>query len=70
MDRLHQLHESVQEVWKFIKECENRQPHDEKFWNWAQDKASEIAASELSFISDWLISYMKFIEREDCIKWK
>lgn len=64
MDKLHKEHEFVQKVWKFIKSCEEKQPHDDAFWDWAYSQAEQLshAYEHLTYANDWLLSYLKSLD--------
>lgn len=65
MDKLHREHAFVTRMWNYMKTCESAPARDDKFWQWAQNEAERIAHdfNNLSFASDWLISYMKFLDK-------
>lgn len=64
MDKLHREHDFVTAIWKFMKACETKQQHDYEFWQWAQDEAELLwhKYDNLTFASDWLTSYLKFLD--------
>lgn len=66
MDKLHREHEFVTKLWKFMKAAEQHENRDEAFWNWAE-KCIEMLDHDygnMSFVKDWLVSYMKFLEED------
>ena len=66
MDKLHREHDFIQKMWKFMKACEQHEPKDEDFWSWVHENAEKLSRSygNMSFVNDWILSYMKFLEEE------
>ena len=64
MDKLHREHQLIKDVWAFMKSCENNFTGTETFWSLVQRYAEFLATkySNFPFITDWLTSYMKFLE--------
>jgi len=65
VDKLHKEHELILRVWKYMKFCEQTEK-DALGWANIQMEAEKIVHdfSNFGFISDWLISYMKFLNGE------
>lgn len=66
MDKLHREHALVMRMWKFMKACESVENKDNDFWQWVQEEAEQIyyEYSNFTFIDAWLISFMKFLNKE------
>lgn len=64
MDKLHREHQLIIDVWKFMKSCETYYKDTEEFWTNVHSNAAVLATlySNFPFITDWLTSYMKFLE--------
>ena len=66
MDKLHKEHEFVQKMWKYMKACEERKPKEkeEQFWMLTVSEGEALAHqySNLTFASDWVASYLKFLD--------
>ena len=67
MDKIHREYEFIQNMWKFMKACERRQPHDEKFWEWAEDQGGKLEHDygNMSFVPIWISSFFKFLDGGD-----
>ena len=65
MDRLHQEHNFVQEIWQFMKSCESAENHDAAFWQKAIDRAEHMTDKYrgMDFVAEWLTSYLKYLEK-------
>ena len=67
MEPIKRKHEFVQRIWKFIRECEGQTNRDLAFWQAVQNTAEEIAKdfADVDFASDWLISYMRTLDKTE-----
>jgi len=66
MDKLHREHDFVQNMWKFMKACEQQPDKNEEFWTWAHESAEKLSRDydNLSFTNDWIVSFLKFLDQE------
>ena len=66
MNKLHKEHEFVQKMWKYMKACEERKPNEkeEQFWMLTVSEGEALAHQypQLNFASDWIASYLKFLD--------
>lgn len=64
MDKLHREHQLIKDVWALMKSCETNFTDTEQFWSLANQYAEMLSTkySNFPFITDWLTSYMKFLE--------
>lgn len=70
MDKLHVMHEFINSMWKYMKACEQREPKDEAFWDWAQGEAEKLSKEygSMGFVDDWIVSFLKHLEEEETRK--
>ena len=63
-EKLKREHAFITEMWKFMKDKEMYYKDTEGFWMTAQSGASLLATIyyDLPFASDWLASFLKFLE--------
>lgn len=66
MDKLQREHEFINDIWQLIKHCEQAEDRGFLFWNALQDRGQALADKykELTFVTDWVIAYMKFLNNE------
>jgi len=66
MDKLHREHDFVQNMWKFMKWAETNHAETEEFWAQAEEYAAKLEHDydNMSFVPDWIASYLKFLDQE------
>lgn len=66
MDKLHREHDFVQNMWKFMKACEQKTQKDESFWEWAEEQGTKLEHdyNNMSFVPEWIASFLKFLDEE------
>lgn len=66
MDKIHREYEFVQNIWKFMKACEKQTDRSEAFWEWAEAEGAKLEKqySNMSFVAEWVSSFLKFVDEE------